>query len=120
MRLIWEPEPRTLAWVAGSHDEQSWRCVRASVRLIEVGSGVSRPRCQSHLMKDALDFLPRPSMRDEVTASIRAVFDAPDRIEADRQLDLAVKKYRAVAPKLAEWREQDVPESLTIFMLPAG
>ena len=82
--------------------------------------GVPWQRCQFHLMKNALAFLPRPSMRAEVTASLRAVFDAPDRPEAQRQLDLAVKKHRAKAPKLAEWLEQNVPESLTVFTLPAG
>jgi putative transposase len=83
-------------------------------------SGVPWQRCQFHLMKNALAYVPKPSMQAEVVASIRAVFDAPDRAEADRQLDLAVKKHRAKAPKLAEWLEQNVPESLTVFTLPAG
>jgi transposase-like protein len=83
-------------------------------------SGVPWQRCQFHLQKNAMAYVPRPSMRAEVTASIRAVFDAPDRAEAERQLDLAVKKYRAVAPKLAEWLERNVPEGLTIFTLPSG
>ena len=59
-------------------------------------------------------------MQPEVTASLRAIFDAPDRAEAERQLDLAAKKYRSKAPTLAEWLEQDVPEGLTIFTLPVG
>jgi putative transposase len=83
-------------------------------------SGVPWQRCQFHLMKDALAYVPRPSMQAEVVASIRAVFDAPDRAEADRQLELAVKKHRAKAPRLAEWLEQNVAESLTVFTLPAG
>jgi putative transposase len=83
-------------------------------------SGVPWQRCQFHLMKNAMAFLPRPSMRAEVTASLRAVFDAPDRAEAERQLDLAVEKHRAKAPKLAEWLEANVPEGLTIFTLPPG
>jgi putative transposase len=83
-------------------------------------SGVPWQRCQFHLMKNALAFLPRPSMRAEVTSSLRAVFDAPDRAEAERQLDRAVQKHRAKAPKLAEWLEANVPESLTIFTLPSG
>ena len=83
-------------------------------------SGVPWQRCQFHLQKNATAYVPRPSMRAEVTASVRAVFDAPDRAEAERQLDLAVKKYRAKAPRLAEWLEQDVPEGLTIFTLPSG
>ena len=53
-------------------------------------------------------------------ASLRAVFDAPDRAEAERQLEIAVKKYRGTAPKLAEWLEANVPEGLSVFALPAG
>jgi transposase-like protein len=83
-------------------------------------SGVPWQRCQFHLMKNALAFVPRPSMRTEVTASLRAAFDAPDRAEAQRQLDLAVKRHRAKAPKLAEWLEQNVPEGLTVFALSPG
>lgn len=83
-------------------------------------TGVPWQRCQFHLMKNALAYIPRPSMQAEVVAGIRAIFDAPDRSEADRQLELAVKKYRVKAPKLAEWLEQNVPEGLTVFALPAG
>jgi putative transposase len=83
-------------------------------------SGVPWQRCQFHLMKNALAFLPKPSLRPQVVASLRAVFDAPDRPEAERQLDLAVKKYRTSAPKLAEWLEQNVPQGLAVFALPVG
>jgi transposase-like protein len=83
-------------------------------------TGVPWQRCQFHLAKNALAYVPRPSMQPEVSASLRAVFDAPDRIEAERQLDLAVKKYRATAPKLAEWLESAVAEGLTVFDLPAA
>ena len=81
-------------------------------------TGVPRQRCQFHLIKNALAFVPKPGMRKEVVASLRAVFDAPDRPEAERQLEIAVKKYRASAPKLAEWLEQNVPEGLAVFALP--
>jgi transposase-like protein len=82
-------------------------------------TGVPWQRCQFHLAKNAPAYVPKPSMQPEVTASLRAVFDAPDRSEAERQLDLAVKKYRSKAPKLAEWLERNVSEGLTIFALPA-
>ena len=83
-------------------------------------SGVPWQRCQFHLMKNALAFLPKPSLRPQVVASLRAVFDAPDRPEAERQLELAVKKYRTSAPKLAEWLEANVPQGLAVFALPSG
>jgi putative transposase len=83
-------------------------------------TGVPRQRCQFHLIKNAMAFVPKPSMRKAVVASIRAVFDAPDRPEAERQLEIAVKKYRASAPKLADWLESNIPEGLAVFDLSAG
>jgi putative transposase len=83
-------------------------------------SGVPWQRCQFHLAQNAMAYVPRVAMRKEVGASLRAVFDAPDRAEAERQLDLAVKKYRTTAPKLAEWMEANVPEGLTAFALPSS
>jgi transposase-like protein len=80
--------------------------------------GVPWQRCQFHLIENAMAYVPKPGMRKGVVASIRAVFDAPDRPEAERQLDIAVKKYRATAPKLAEWLEANIPEGLAVFALP--
>jgi transposase-like protein len=81
-------------------------------------TGVPWQRCQFHLIKNALAYVPRPEMLAEVVADLRAVFDAPDRPEAERQLGLAVKKYRGSAPKLADWLEANVPEGLTVFAVP--
>ena len=83
-------------------------------------TGVPRQRCQFHLIENAMAFVPKPGMREAVVASIRAVFDAPDRPESERQLDIAVKKYRTSAPKLAEWLGQNIPEGLAVFALPAS
>src|SRR5262245_15287736 len=47
-------------------------------------TGVPRQRCQLHLIENATAFVPRPGMRKAVVASLRAVFDAPDRPEAQR------------------------------------
>jgi transposase-like protein len=57
-------------------------------------------------------------MRREVARDLRAIFDAPDRQEADRRLKLAVQKYEKTAPKLARWMESNVAEGLTVFSLP--
>jgi transposase-like protein len=73
-----------------------------------------------HLIQNALAFVPRPAMRAGAVASLRAVFDAPDRSEAQRQLEIAVKKYRTSAPSLAEWLEANIPEGLAVFALPAS
>jgi transposase-like protein len=81
-------------------------------------TGVPWQRCQFHLIENAMAFVPKPTMRKAVVASLRAVFDAPDRPEAERQWEIAVKKYRSTAPRLAEWLEANVPQGLAVFALP--
>jgi hypothetical protein len=78
-------------------------------------TGMRWQRCQFHLMKNALSFVSKPSLKPEVVASLRAVFDAPDRSEVERHLEIAVKKYRATAPGLADSLEVNVPQGLTNF-----
>jgi transposase-like protein len=71
-----------------------------------------------HLVHDAMAYVPQPQMRAEVAAEMKAVFDAPDRGEAQRQLTRVVQRYTATAPKLASWLEVNVPEGLAVFALP--
>jgi putative transposase len=80
--------------------------------------GVPWQRCQFHLQQNAAHYVPRIAMRAELAADLRGIFDAPDRTEADRRLDLALHKYRLTAPKLALWLADNVPEALTVFILP--
>lgn len=82
-------------------------------------AGVPWQRCQFHLQQNAGHYVPRISMRAELAADLRAIFDAPDRAEADRRLEMAVRKYEKTAPKLAAWLGAHVPDGLTVFALPA-
>ncbi len=81
--------------------------------------GIAWQRCQFHLMQNALHYVPKVSMRLEVSQDLRNVFNAPDRYEADRLLAQLVKKYADRAPDLSAWMETNVPEGLTVFELPA-
>ena len=81
-------------------------------------SGVPWQRCQFHLQRNAQAYVPHVGMRRDVAQSLRNVFNAPDRTEAERHLGLAVELYREKAPRLARWIEENVPEGLTVFMLP--
>jgi putative transposase len=83
-------------------------------------AGVPWQRCQFHLQQNAGHFVPRIEMRSDLAADLRAIFDAPDRTEADRRLDMAIRKYEKSAPKLAVWLSANVPDSLTVFVLPAA
>ena len=80
--------------------------------------GVAWQRCQFHLQQNAIHYVPKILMRPEASADLRNVFNAPDRAEANRLLDQAVKKYRSTAPDLAKWMESNVPDGLTVFELP--
>jgi len=83
-------------------------------------AGVLWQRCQFHLQQNAGHYVPRIEMRSDVAADLRAIFDAPDRPEADRRLEMTIRKYEKSAPKLATWLSANVPEGLTVFALPAA
>ena len=75
-------------------------------------------RCQFHLQQNAGAYLPKQSMRMEVAADIRAMFNAPDRKAAEEFLQLAVQKYAVSAPRLSAWLEENLPEGFTVFDFP--
>jgi len=82
--------------------------------------GVLWQRCQFHLQQNAQAYVPRTTLRPEVASELRAIFDSPDRAEADRRLQLAVQKYEKRAPQLARWMEENIPDGLTVLALPAA
>ncbi|BCU06379.1 hypothetical protein Atep_18800 [Allochromatium tepidum] len=50
---------------------------------------------------------------------MRAIFNAPDRTEADRLWREALTQWRKDHPKLVQWAEAAIPDSLTVFDFPA-
>ena len=83
-----------------------------------VFSGVPWQRCQFHLQQNASQYVPRQGMKREVAEDIRAIFNAPDRAQAEVQLRKTVEKYAQCASKLADWLEGNIPEGLTVFSFP--
>jgi transposase-like protein len=81
--------------------------------------GVKWQRCQFHLAENLLAYVPPSLNQEDVSTDLRGVFDAPNRVEADRLLELMTRKYEKSAPKLARWLEDNVPAGLTIFDFPA-
>jgi putative transposase len=76
-------------------------------------------RCQFHLQQNASSYVPRMDMKTQVADDIRAIFDSPDKQEADRMLRRAVEKYESKAPRLSRWMEENLPEGLTVFQFEA-
>jgi transposase-like protein len=81
-------------------------------------TGIPWQRCQFHLQQNASQYVPRKRMRKEVAADIRAVFNAPDRVQAEQYLKQMISKYADVASDLADWMEAAIPEGLTVFDFP--
>ena len=80
--------------------------------------GVAWNRCHFHLQQNAAAYVPKVAMRAKVTEDIRTILTAPSREEAERLLDLAVKKYAKSAPRLSVWIQSALPEGFTVLGLP--
>ncbi|NMB54836.1 MAG: IS256 family transposase, partial [Leptolinea sp.] len=83
-----------------------------------VFGGVPWQRCQFHLQQNAGSYVPRQSMRYEVAADIRSMFNAPDRKTTEEALQAAIQKYSFSAPRLSAWMEDNLSEGFTIFEFP--
>jgi putative transposase len=77
-------------------------------------------RCQFHLQQNAGQYVPSVTQRSPVAADIRAIFNAPDRHEAERLLEMFVERYQKAAPKLSNWAEEALPQGFTVFSLPSA
>lgn len=77
-------------------------------------------RCQFHLHHNAQAYVPRLEQRAPVARRLRAIFNAPERAEAQRLLAATVAQWRTDMPKLADWAEANVPEGFAVFELPAA
>lgn len=96
-----------------SDDHAGLKAARQSVL-----GGVSWQRCQCHLQRNAQGYVPRLELKAQVAADIRAIFNAPDREEAERLLAQTVSKYQQKASRLANWMEENLVEGLTVFAFP--
>lgn len=81
--------------------------------------GVPWQRCQVHLQRNATHHAPNLEIRRVIARELRSVFNATSLHEAQRLLDLLVKKYETSAPALAVWLEEAIPEGFTVFSIPA-
>lgn len=80
--------------------------------------GTAWQRCQFHLQQNAMVYVPRRNMRPQVAAEIREIFHARTRDLAEELLKKAVARYAKIAPKLAEWMEENIPQGLAVLELP--
>jgi len=76
-------------------------------------------RCQCHLQRNAVKYVPKVSMRSQVAEDLRDIFNAKDLPSAEERLQKCVAKYSKSVPQLADWIEENIPEGLAVFALPS-
>ena len=80
--------------------------------------GVPWQRCQFHLIQNAMAYAPKISLRKQVAADLRSIFNSQERDEALHRLKTVAQKYRKSAPRLASWIEENVPDGLAVLSRP--
>jgi putative transposase len=74
-------------------------------------------RCYVHFLRNALDHLPRKAV-DDCLQELRWLYDRRDLAEAQKDLALWLERWDAKYPKLCEWVEENIGETLTFYRLP--
>lgn len=75
-------------------------------------------RCQFHLQQNAQAYALKREHRPAIASTLRWVFNAINRQEAEALLARWVAECRKNNPKLANWLEDNVAEGLTVFSFP--
>lgn len=83
----------------------------------EVLAEAAWQRCYVHFLRNALDYLPRKA-DDDCLQELRWLYDRRDHQEAQRDLAAWIGKWSGRYPKLVDWVEQNIGETLTFYRLP--
>ena len=74
-------------------------------------------RCYVHFLRNALDHLPRKK-DDDVMTELRWIYERRNVEEARRDLASWLNKWESRYPKLCDWAETNIEETLTFYQLP--
>lgn len=85
--------------------------------IAEVLSEAVWQRCYVHFLRNALDYLPRKA-DDDCLMELRWIYDRRNLEEAQRDVALWLAKWSARYPKLCNWVEENIPETLSFYRLP--
>jgi putative transposase len=135
----WEGRRNVLAVeLANRESQSSWKefCVRLKTRglsgvelvisddhaglrkaIAEVFSEAAWQRCYVHFLRNALDYLPRKADNDCMT-ELRWIYDRRSIEEARQDLAAWLRKWSTQYPKLCDWVEGNIEETLTFYRLP--
>jgi putative transposase len=83
----------------------------------EVFSEAAWQRCYVHFLRNSLDYLPRKADNDCLT-ELRWIYDRRSIEEAREDLAAWLRKWAGRYPKLCDWAEANIEETLTFYRLP--
>jgi transposase-like protein len=89
--------------------------LRAAIR--EVLPEAAHQRCYVHFLRNALDHLPRKA-DDDCLQELRWLHDRRELAEARQDLAAWLAKWPGKYPKLTDWVEENIEETLTFYRLP--
>lgn len=75
-------------------------------------------RCYVHFLRNALNLLPRKKTVDDVLLELRWIYDRSCLNEAKKALDAWLEKWGKRYPKLCDWVEDNIFETLNFYALP--
>jgi putative transposase len=84
---------------------------------IQTFVGALWQRCYVHFLRNALDHLPRKKDNDCII-ELRWIYERRTVVEAQADIANWLKKWQAQYPKLCDWVEENIEETLTFFRLP--
>ena len=73
--------------------------------------------CYVHFLRNALDHLPR-KVTDDCLQELRWLYDRRSLAEAQRDLAAWIERWSATYPRLCDWVEENIAETLTFYRLP--
>ena len=85
--------------------------------VMEILPSAAWQRCYVHFLRNALDHLPRKA-DDDCLKELRWLYDRRCLEEAKRDLAAWLAKWQARYPKLCDWVEENIDETLTYYRLP--
>jgi transposase-like protein len=85
--------------------------------ISEVLTEAAWQRCYVHFLRNALDYLPRKA-DDDCLQELRWIYDRRDIQEAQQDLAAWIGKWSGKYPKLVDWAESNIAETLTFYRLP--
>ncbi len=74
-------------------------------------------RCYVHFLRNALDYLPRRA-NDDCLQELRWIYDRRELAEVRRDLAAWLAKWSSKYPRLCDWVEANIEETLTYYRLP--